>query len=538
MKKRIPYILAMILMIPFFVLVVLTVGSQNNGKEIMTGNMSMTVGKENGVLDTFTAMPLNLTIEKDGNYNLSYSWDVEKPGFLTGLTVKDSNGNSVYSDTGFQVNESSESIFLKKGYYEINWEFFANEEEFRQFNETNSTISNQTELENYIDSIGFDSFSKDSEATISMSAGVYKPFTAPAWVQILCLVTGLIIIASCVLTFVLDRKIDEKINEGIDNIGIAFAIFSIIVTAVQLILSVGINLLPIEFTPNLTATFTFALIVISVDIIGFPLILGLTKRFPKREIPKEKFGFFRFIPYIFMTAGLMLVGMVVGTIVNNLITRPFGGSNNSAIAQLLIGSSILPRVLVVGILAPIFEELIFRKVLIDRLSKYGSFIAIVVSGLFFGLFHGNFSQFFFATMIGCLFAFLYLKTGKIHLTITLHMIVNLTTSVITTTLLQKVYETNPTMNTSPDFISSHPEAAVPLVLFVLTLTVLALIGAVGIIVFIVFAATKKFILPEIEGEPAKSEALKALFSSKYTWLFVLSGVGLFLISYLPGILGI
>ena len=240
---------------------------------------------------------------------------------------------------------------------------------------------------------------------------------------------------------------------------------------------------------------------------------------------------------MFMTAGLMIAGMIVGTLVHNLFTLPFGASNTSGIAQLLIGSSAIPRILVVGILAPIFEELIFRKVLVDRLSKYGSFIAIVVSGLFFGLFHGNFSQFFFATMIGCLFAFLYLKTGKVYLTIILHMMVNLTTSGITTTLLQKVYEKNPSMNTSPDFISAHPDAFIPLALFGFTLLALALIGLIGIIILIVFAATKKFTLPKIEGEPTKAEAMKALFTSKYAWLFIISGVGLFLISYLPGILG-
>lgn len=537
MKARITYILAMILMIPFFVLVVLTIGSQGNGKEIMNGLQTMTVIKEEGELETVEAMPLNLAIEKDGNYNLSYSWNVEEPGFLTSITVKDSEGNCVYSDSGFQVNDASESVFLKKGDYEVNWEFFANEKDFRQFNEENSTITNQTELENYIEDIAFDTFPKDSKAPISLSASVHKPYTAPLWIKILCFVTGLILIASCVLTYVFDMKNDKNISEGVDNISLIYTIFSIIVIAVQLILSVASNYLPIEYTPNVTAIFTFALIVISVDVIGFPLVLGLTKKMPKREIPKEKFGFFKFIPYMFMTAGLMIAGMIIGTLVHNLFTLPFGASNTSGIAQLLIGSSAIPRILVVGILAPIFEELIFRKVLVDRLSKYGSFIAIVVSGLFFGLFHGNFSQFFFATMIGCLFAFLYLKTGKVYLTIILHMMVNLTTSGITTTLLQKVYEKNPSMNTSPDFISAHPDAFIPLALFGFTLLALALIGLIGIIILIVFAATKKFTLPKIEGEPTKAEAMKALFTSKYAWLFIISGVGLFLISYLPGILG-
>ncbi|MCR4648153.1 MAG: CPBP family intramembrane metalloprotease [Lachnospiraceae bacterium] len=537
MKKKIPYILAMILMIPFFVLVVFARGSQGEGKEIMTGNMSMTVVKENGALTDTEAMPLYLNIEKDGNYNLSYSWDVEEPGFLTGITITDSEGNGVYGSTAFQVNVSSQDVFLKKGNYEVNFVFLDSEDAFREYNEKYSAITNPVELEEYIENVGFDTFAKDSQADISLSAGVHKPFRAPAWAQILSLVTGLIIIALCVAALIIDRKSGDNISDGMDSIGITFAIFSIVVTSVQLFLSFGLNLFPIEYTPGLTSLITFALVALSVDVIGFPLLYVLTKNIPSGKITGQKFGFFRFVPYIFMTAGLMVIGMIVGTIVNNLLTLPFGGSNNAAIAELLLGSSPVPRILVVGILAPIFEELIFRKLLIDRLSRYGSFIAIIVSGLFFGLFHGNFSQFFFASLIGFLFAFLYLKTGKIHLTIILHMIVNLFTSVVTTTLLQKVYETNPTMNTSQEFLMANPSAAISIVLFALALVTIAFAGLIGIIFLIIFAATGKFKLEKIDGEPSKSESVKALFTSRYTWLFVLSTIGLFIITYLPAMLG-
>ncbi len=537
MKKKIPYILAMILMIPFFILVVFARGSQGDGKEVMNGNMSMTVVKENGVLLDTEALPLDLTIEKDGEYNLSYSWDVEEPGFLTGITIEDSEGNGVYGSTAFQVEVSSQKVFLKKGNYEVNFVFLDSEDAFREYNEKYSAITNQAELEEYIENVGFDTFAEDTNANISLSAGVYKPYTAPAWAQILCLATGLIIIALCVAALFLDRKTAENMSEGVDNIGITFAIFSIVVTTVQLFVSFGLNLFPIEYTPNLSSLLTFALVALSVDVIGFPLIYVLTKKIPARKIARQEFGFFRFVPYIFMTAGLMVIGMIVGTIVNNLLTLPFGGSNNAAIAELLLGSSPVPRILVVGILAPIFEELIFRKLLIDRLSRYGSFIAIIVSGLFFGLFHGNFSQFFFASLIGFLFAFLYLKTGKIHLTIILHMIVNLFTSVVTTTLLQKVYETNPSMNTSPEYLMANRAAAVSIVLFGAALATIAFAGFVGIIILIVFAATKKFKLEKIEGEPTKSESVKALFTSKYAWLFALTTIGLFIITYLPAMLG-
>lgn len=559
MKKKIPYIIAMILMIPFFVLAALSLGAQgsgNGGKEIVNTNMSWTVVKEDGVLEESEGMPVDVNIEKDGRYNLSFSWDVEEPGFLTAITIKDENGKCVYCDTAFQVQISNKPISLKQGKYTINTVFLATEDEYRKLNAENKIITDQKALEDYISAVGFDTFKPDSECHFTFEVKLTQSYTAPAWVKALFVAMGLIIIALTVITLVTNKKTsvpseanttnttdatnksNDNIKDGLDNISIAYAVFSLVVTCVQLFISLGTSLLPLANTPNITSLITFAMIVISVDIIGFPLILGLTRNIPTREIPKQKFGFFKFLPYIFMTFGIGIPLSFVGSLVNTILTVPFGGSNTSVILELLNSSSILPRILVVGILAPIFEELIFRKVLIDRLSRYSTFLAIFVSGLFFGLYHGNFSQFFFATGIGLLFAFLYSKTGKIHLTIILHMIVNLFTSVITTTALQKVHAANPNMDMSQDFLMSHPEAFAATILMGLTYACLALLTIIGIIIFIIFAATRKFRLEKVEGEPTKAEALKALFTSKYAWLFIVSAAGLFIMYYLPIILGI
>ena len=559
MKKNISYILAMILMIPFFVLAALSLGAQrsgNGGKEIVNTNMSWTVVKEDGVLEESEGMPVYVDIEKDGRYNLSFSWDVEEPGFLTAITIKDENGKCVYCDTAFQVQISNKPISLKQGKYTINTVFLATEDEYRKLNAENKMITDQKALEDYISAVGFDNFKPDSECHFTFEVKLTQSYTAPAWVKALFVAMGLIIIALTVITLVTNKKTsapseanttnttdatnksNDNIKDGLDNISIAYAVFSLVVTCVQLFISLGLSFLPASVTPNITALLSFAMIVISVDIIGFPLILGLTRNIPTREIPKQKFGFFKFLPYIFMTFGIGIPLSFVGSLVNTMLTVPFGGSNTSVILELLNSSSILPRILVVGILAPIFEELIFRKVLIDRLSRYSTFLAIFVSGLFFGLYHGNFSQFFFATGIGLLFAFLYSKTGKIHLTIILHMIVNLFTSVITTTALQKVHAANPNMDMSQDFLMSHPEAFAATILMGLTYACLALLTIIGIIIFIIFAATRKFRLEKVEGEPTKAESLKALFTSKYAWLFILSTIGLFVFSLLPTILGL
>ena len=538
MKKNISYILAMILMIPFFVLAALSIGSEGRGKgkEILNNNMSWTVVKEDGVLDSSEGMPVDFTIEKDGRYKLSFAWDVEDPGFLTAMTIKDEAGNCVYNTSAFQLSISNESIFLEKGNYIINTEFFTTEDAFKEYANTNNAFASEGALDDYLKAVAFDTFAPNSEARFNFEVKLNQTYTAPVWIKILCAATGLIIIALCVLNFINDRKKGDNIKEGMDNTGIIYSIFSMAVTCVQVFLTIGASLLPVEMTNGGNTIFTLAIIVISVDLIGFPITYALMKKMPKRDVPTQKIGFFGFLPFIFMAYAIMIPGSLVGNIIDRIITLPFGGGGN-VLEQILTGTGLLPRIIVVGILAPIFEELIFRKLIIDHLGKYGTFLAIVVSGLFFGLFHGNFQQFFYAAGLGFLFAFIYSKTGKIHLTIILHMIIN-TVSSLVSSLIMQVTMVNPNMDFTPDFLTAHPEAVGVTALYGLYLVALVLFAFIGFIFFIIFLATKRFKLAKVEGEPTKSESLKTLFTSKYAWLFIVSAAGLFIMYYLPIILGI
>ncbi len=67
-----------------------------------------------------------------------------------------------------------------------------------------------------------------------------------------------------------------------------------------------------------------------------------------------------------------------------------------------------------GILAPLGEEIVFRGVVYGQLRKVLKVpYAVVLSGLAFGLFHGNLVQAVYATVIGCLLALVYEWYGTI-----------------------------------------------------------------------------------------------------------------------------
>jgi len=89
-------------------------------------------------------------------------------------------------------------------------------------------------------------------------------------------------------------------------------------------------------------------------------------------------------------------------------------------------------------LAPVIEEYIFRKQLIDRMHIYGEKLAVVTSALMFGLFHGNLSQLFYAFALGLVFGYVYLKTGRLQYSIGLHMLINCLGSVIGPLFVEKI----------------------------------------------------------------------------------------------------
>ncbi len=90
-------------------------------------------------------------------------------------------------------------------------------------------------------------------------------------------------------------------------------------------------------------------------------------------------------------------------------------------------SSLLSKVIVVFALAvtpAIFEELFFRKAIIDFTLPHGKYFALLFSSLLFGLLHMNLSQGLFAFLIGLIFGIIYLYTKDIKLTMLIHFINN------------------------------------------------------------------------------------------------------------------
>lgn len=142
-----------------------------------------------------------------------------------------------------------------------------------------------------------------------------------------------------------------------------------------------------------------------------------------------------------VSMGCMYVGNFIGQALMTAVSFVTGEPMVNAVQELILGMEPWTILIVAVIAAPIVEEFLFRKCLLDRIAGYGQITSMMVSGVLFGLAHGNFYQFFYAFALGVIFAYVYLKTGNVWYTVGLHMMINFCGSIIPMYLL-KIMEKN------------------------------------------------------------------------------------------------
>ena len=166
--------------------------------------------------------------------------------------------------------------------------------------------------------------------------------------------------------------------------------------------------------------------------VAYPIMIYLFKKIPAEQTPKNSMGPMKLIGSLCTSYFVMIVLALVGAEIISLI----GSENANPLANALGNMDPVMTMIVVGILAPIYEEVLFRKFLIDRLRPYGEGLAIFMSGFMFGLFHGNLMQMIYAMGIGFIWAYIYVRTGKIGFTIALHIFVNSFNSLLRIALIE------------------------------------------------------------------------------------------------------
>ncbi|MBR5558987.1 MAG: CPBP family intramembrane metalloprotease [Oscillospiraceae bacterium] len=172
---------------------------------------------------------------------------------------------------------------------------------------------------------------------------------------------------------------------------------------------------------------------------------------------------------------------------------------NNALEQVLDTNS-AATFLVVGLLGPIMEELLFRGLILRRLLPYGRTFAVVGSAVMFGLFHANLFQIGYAFATGLALAYITVRTGSILHAAVMHVFFNTYSNLIVFML-----ERNETI------------ANVCSVLIMLA-------AAAGVVVLVRKRKTIAYHLRPAPVEPGHT--LLAGLKTPGFWLFVLACLGL------------
>lgn len=107
-----------------------------------------------------------------------------------------------------------------------------------------------------------------------------------------------------------------------------------------------------------------------------------------------------------------------------LFLNPFGKSLMPILESVAGSSDTFSMFLYASILAPVWEELLFRGYVLRSLRPFGKRFAVLGSALLFGLFHGNLLQTPYAVLVGLLLGYLTVECSLIW-AILLHMFNNL-----------------------------------------------------------------------------------------------------------------
>ncbi len=219
------------------------------------------------------------------------------------------------------------------------------------------------------------------------------------------------------------NTVNPKLNSATG--GFAYSITAVTYVVVSLLVNGLIVLAKIEQWSTAYIYLIFIASPIGIAA-GVFLTLALRKVKIKETVP-VKCGVKYYVIALLLVFGLFFALNRI----NDLFLKLFNLNTSEQtvkISEFLLGLKgweVLPAVLVIALLPAVFEELLFRGVILQSLlHSVGSVRAIILSGFAFSLFHGSPEQTVYQFIAGCLFAFIAVRSGSILPSVIMHFINN------------------------------------------------------------------------------------------------------------------
>lgn len=298
---------------------------------------------------------------------------------------------------------------------------------------------------------------------------------------------------------VMEEELNKVKKNNIKNFTTGTAISLLLVILIQSVLGIAMAFFIPDVTPNqnviaISLIFILSFLIPILTLKGF-LNISYTS---KNKAVKKNFK------KIFLWTLMSIPVMYSSTYIVELVISKMDVNPTMLESALVFDNSLLGYILLfieIAILPAIFEELLFRKVMLDGAKKYGTVFGVTFTAIMFGLIHMNVPQAVNAVFIGLLFAYLTIKTESILPAMILHLINN------GTQVLFMINENNIIMTN----IISY------------TYTAIAIIGAI-IFIFNMLKNRKEFV---IDNKLRTEITLKNILSNYYMLLFLLFVIVMF-----------
>lgn len=282
---------------------------------------------------------------------------------------------------------------------------------------------------------------------------------------------------------------EKKIKKSFSSLGWRFLMGTLIIYAVQIGTAVVVSAVRPAWLKNTTINLILA--VMPLYLIGMPILIALVKRIPGEAPVKKNMKPGQFVLALIICFSLMYCSNLVGTLITTVVGVLKGSAVDNAIASYATQSNMVVTFICMVLCAPVLEEYIFRKLIVDRIAKYSQGAAVVLSGLMFGLFHGNLNQFVYAFFLGAFLAFLYVRTGNLRITIGIHMCINFMGGIVSVLLLKAIHleeYQELVMNGADsqaimDFVMRYLPGWIGYMIYVLFILTVVITGIVLLIVF-------------------------------------------------------
>lgn len=244
-------------------------------------------------------------------------------------------------------------------------------------------------------------------------------------------------------------------------------------------------------------------------LIALPLAMLVLRRTPAVETRKFTMSLRQFGGFFAVSVPIMYAGSYIGLVASALIS---GGKAENRIADIVAGGNVWETLLFVVFLAPVVEEWLFRKQIIDRLRVYGEKRAIVFSALAFALFHMNMFQFFYAFGLGLVFGYMYVRTSKLRYNILLHMLVNFQGSVVALWLEKQLVDASGNM-IDVDKLTNQELSKMPIGFVLAGIYGMFMLAMLVIGIILLVRRRKYLVFFDAPNELSKKDGRKSLYGS-------------------------